>query len=199
MADEDRDEIRRLIDSLQAGMVEMFDQLRELRRRLNLIDDELVGTTSSAVQLFTEVKKPKAPIAPLTPPSPDTSSLDQSVEERTEKPTSPTIVSAVIDTPETGESNSEKHPPISDARVARVLDPITHELRTGEAPAEVLAEYLQAAKDYLFSDETSLNKVASDMDIVLKFLKAREKRTIRPEERDNILTRIRRWKAALST
>jgi len=199
VADEDRDEIRRLIDSLQAGMVEMFDQLRELRRRLNLIDDELVGTTSSAVQLFTEVKKPKAPIAPLTPPSPDTSSLDQSVEERTEKPTSPTIVSAVIDTPETGESNSEKHPPISDARVARVLDPITHELRTGEAPAEVLAEYLQAAKDYLFSDETSLNKVASDMDIVLKFLKAREKRTIRPEERDNILTRIRRWKAALST
>jgi len=199
VADEDRDEIRRLIDSLQTGMVEMFDQLRELQRRLNLIDDELAGTTSSAVQLFTEVKTPKAPIAPLTPSSPDTSSLDISVEERTEKPVSPTIVSAVIDTPETGESNSEKHPPISDARVARVLDPITHELRTGEAPAEVLAEYLQAAKDYLFSDETSFNKVASDMDVVLKFLKAREKRTIRPEERDNILTRIRRWKAALST
>jgi len=199
VADEDRDEIRRLIDSLQAGMVEMFDQLRELRRRLNLIDDELAGTTSSAVQLFTEVKKLKVPIAPLTPSSPDTSSLDHSVEERTEKPVSPSIVSEVIDTPETGESNSEKHPPISDARVARVLDPITHELRTGEAPAEVLAEYLQAAKDYLFSDETSFNKVASDMDVVLKFLKAREKRTIRPEERDNILTRIRRWKAALST
>jgi len=199
VANEDTDEIRRLIDSLQTGMVEMFDQLRELRRRLNLIDDELTGSTSSVVQLFTEVKKPKAPIIPSTPSSPNTSSLDQSVEERTKKPLSPPIASVVIDTPETGESDSEKHPPISDARVARVLDPITHELRTGEAPAEVLAEYLQAAKDYLFSDETSFNKVANDMDVVLKFLKAREKRTIRPEERDNILTRIRRWKAALGT
>ena len=199
MADEDTDEIRRLIDSLQAGMVEMFDQLRELRRRLNLIDDELTGSTSSAVQLFTEVKKSKAPIIPSTSSPPNTSSPDQSVEESTKKTVSPPIASVVIDTPETGESSSETHPPISDARVARVLDPITHELRTGEAPADVLAEYLQAAKDYLFSDETSFNKVASDMDVVLKFLKAREKRTIRPEERDNILTRIRRWKAALST
>ena len=199
MADEDTDEIRRLIDSLQAGMVEMFDQLRELRRRLNLIDDELTGSTSSAVQLFTEVKKSKAPIIPSMPSPPNTSSSDQSVEEKMKEPVSPPIASVVIDTPETGESISETHPPISDARVARVLDPITHELRTGEAPADVLAEYLQAAKDYLFSDETSFNKVASDMDVVLKFLKAREKRTIRPEERDNILTRIRRWKAALST
>jgi hypothetical protein len=199
VADEDTDEIRRLIDSLQAGMVEMFDQLRELRRRLNLIDDELTGSTSSAVQLFTEVKKSKAPIIPSTPSPPNTSSPDQSVEESTKKTVSPPIASVVIDTPETGESSSETHPPISDARVARVLDPITHELRTGEAPADVLAEYLQAAKEYLFSDETSFNKVASDMDVVLKFLKAREKRTIRPEERDNILTRIRRWKAALST
>jgi len=199
VANEDRNEIRRLIDSLQAGMVEMFDQLRELRRRLNLIDNELAGATSSAVQLFTEVKKPKAPIVPSTPSPPNTPSLDQSVEERTEKPISPSIISIVTDSPETGEIESEKHPPISDARVARVLDPITHELRTGEAPAEVLAEYLQAAKDYLFSDETSFNKVASDMDVVLKFLKARENRTIRSEERDNILTRIRRWKAALST
>ncbi|MCK4279427.1 MAG: hypothetical protein KAW94_02510 [Candidatus Thorarchaeota archaeon] len=199
MADEDRDEIRRLIDSLQAGMVELFDQLRELRRRLNLIDNEHAGSTSSAVQLFTEVKKSKAPIVPSTPSPPNASSLDQSVEERTEDPVSPSIAPVAIDTPETVEPSSEKHPPISDARVARVLDPITHELRTGEAPAEVLAEYLHAAKDYLFSDETSFNKVASDMDVVLKFLKAREKKTIRPEERDNILTRIRRWKAALST
>ncbi len=198
MTDEDTDEIRRLIDSLQAGMVEMFDQLRELRRRLNLIDNELTGSTSSAVQLFTEVKKTKAPVGSSTPSPPTASSPDQSVEESTKEPVSPPIASVVIDTPETGEPNSETHPPISDARVARVLDPITHELRTGEAPADVLAEYLQAAKDYLFSDETSFNKVASDMDVVLKFLKAREKRTIRPEERDNILTRIRRWKAALS-
>jgi hypothetical protein len=199
VTDEDTDEIRRLIDSLQAGMVEMFDQLRELRRRLNLIDNELTGSTSSAVQLFTEVKKTKAPVGSSTPSPPTASSPDQSVEESTKEPVSPPIASVVIDTPETGEPNSETHPPISDARVARVLDPITHELRTGEAPADVLAEYLQAAKDYLFSDETSFNKVASDMDVVLKFLKAREKRTIRPEERDNILTRIRRWKAALST
>ena len=35
------------------------------------------------------------------------------------------------------------------------------------------------------------------MDIVLNFLKARGKKTIRPDERDNILKRIRRWKAHL--
>lgn len=114
MADEDRDEIRRLIDSLQAGMVEMFDQLRELRRRLNLIDNEHAGATSSTVQLFTEVKKSKTPIVPSTPSPPNTSSLDQSVGERTEDPVSPSIAPVAIDTPETVESSSEKHPPISD-------------------------------------------------------------------------------------
>ena len=89
----------------------------------------------------------------------------------------------------------------SSAKVNRVLDPIAHELRTGEAPAEIIYEYLQAAREYLIDDddsESKKGKVARDMDIVLNFLKARGKRTIRPDERDNILKRIRRWKAHLA-
>jgi hypothetical protein len=87
----------------------------------------------------------------------------------------------------------------NNAKVNRVLDPIAHELRTGEAPAEIIYEYLQAAREYLIDDdELQKGKVARDMDIVLNFLKARGKRTIRPDERDNILKRIRRWKAHLA-
>ena len=87
------------------------------------------------------------------------------------------------------------------AKVNRVLDPIALELRTGEAPAEIIYEYLQAAREYLIDDddgESKKGKVARDMDIVLNFLKARGTRTIRPDERDNILKRIRRWKAHLA-
>jgi hypothetical protein len=83
------------------------------------------------------------------------------------------------------------------ATVARMLDPIAHELRTGEAPAEVIAEYLQAAKDYLIGPENPNERVSRDMDVVLKFLRARGKKAIRPEERENILKRISRWKANL--
>ncbi|MBE0527251.1 MAG: hypothetical protein IH631_09930, partial [Candidatus Thorarchaeota archaeon] len=83
------------------------------------------------------------------------------------------------------------------AKVNRVLDPIARELRTGEATADIILEYLQAAKDYLIDDDERKKKVSRDMDIVLNFLQARGKRGIRTEERDNILKRIRRWKAHL--
>jgi hypothetical protein len=58
-------------------------------------------------------------------------------------------------------------------------------------------EYLQSAREYLIDDDERKQKVARDMDIVLNFLRARGNRSIRPEERDNILKRIRRWKAHL--
>jgi hypothetical protein len=83
------------------------------------------------------------------------------------------------------------------AKVNRVLDPIARELRTGEATADIILEYLETAKDYLIDDDERKKKVAHDIDIVLNFLKARGKRGIRKEERDNILKRIRRWKAHL--
>jgi hypothetical protein len=82
--------------------------------------------------------------------------------------------------------------------VARVLDPIAHEVRTGEASAQVIAEYLQAAKDYLITKENPNEKVANDMEVVDRFLRARGNKGIRPEERDNILRRIRRWSIMLS-
>jgi aspartyl/asparaginyl-tRNA synthetase len=82
--------------------------------------------------------------------------------------------------------------------VSRVHDPITDELQTVEAPADVIAGYVQAAKDYLMKEESANEKVAHDMDVVLKFLHARGTKGIRPEERDNILKRIKRWKVHLS-
>jgi hypothetical protein len=82
--------------------------------------------------------------------------------------------------------------------VSRVLDPITDELQTSDAPADVIAGYVQAAKDYLIKEDSGNDKVAHDMEVVLKFLHARGTRGIRPEERDNILKRIKRWKVHLS-
>ena len=172
---------------MQSSLVELFDQLRELRGRLNLVSDTTSESSPSILPLFSEVKTPNSDVLESVPtlpkenekPNPSTTESDSSTD--TEMP----------EEPETGSS----------AKVNRVLDPIAHELRTGEAPAEIIYEYLQAAREYLIDDddsESKKGKVARDMDIVLNFLKARGKRTIRPDERDNILKRIRRWKAHLA-
>lgn len=187
MSDEELKEIKQLIDSMQSGLVELFDQLRELRGRLNLVSDISSDTSPSILPLFSEVKTS----------SPDESDIASKPPAEDEEPNSFPIVSenppdaTVSEDTESGNS----------AKVNRVLDPIAHELRTGEAPAEIIYEFLQSAREYLIDDddsESQKGKVARDMDIVLNFLKARGKRTIRPDERDNILKRIRRWKAHLS-
>ena len=216
MSDENLDEIKQIIDSIQSGLVELFDQLRELRARLNMTGVPMPSDTqASVIPLFTEVEK-KAPAAspddikpeslsPLlekealsdeeaehTIFSPSTSSAELDSKEVISEPTSSSTLPE-LDT----ESELDDNIPIGSAKVARVFDPIAHELRTGEAPASVLAEYLQSAKDYLFSGESSNERVERDMDVVLKFLKARNAKGIRPDERDNILKRINRWKEAL--
>jgi hypothetical protein len=198
--DNDMTDIRQLIDSMQSGLVELFDQLRELRERLNLLPGLPTGTSPSVMSLFSEIKQ----------------SVDRSGS---------TIASESIESPKKEENNDVllEHPPASktdsfseddidastesitaplgtssvNAKVSRVLDPIVRELKTGEATADIILEYLQAAKDYLIDDDERKKKVARDMDIVLNFLKARGKRGVRTEERDNILKRIRRWKAHL--
>lgn len=187
MSDEELNEIKQLIDSMQSNLVELFDQLRELRSRLNIVSKITSETTPSILPLFSEVKTPNSD-------APDTAS--KSLVENEELST--TIIENETPSdmmiPEDQESGNS-------AKVNRVLDPIAHELRTGEAPAEIIYEYLQAAREYLIDDddgESKKGKVARDMDIVLNFLKARGKRTIRPDERDNILKRIRRWKAHLT-
>ena len=174
----DLDEIQKLIDDMQARLVELFDQFRELRMRLGQKPPTLNPSFSS------EVRFPREHIP---------------VEETSHAEASP-IKEKEIDT---SSSKPKKHEiPDSkttvDVRVSRLLDPINHELSTGSSPAEVIAEYLQAAKDELIPKEAQNEKVARDIDIVLKFLRARGRRSIRPEERDNILRRIKRWKAHLS-
>jgi len=172
---------------MQSGLVELFDQLRDLRSRLNIVSDTTSETSPSILPLFSEVK------------SPETESLEAAPEppiEDKEHNTSTTESETPIDMAMPEDTDNR-----ASAKVNRVLDPIAHELRTGEAPAEIIYEYLQAAREYLIDDddnESQKGKVARDMDIVLNFLKARGKRTIRSDERDNILKRIRRWKAHLA-
>lgn len=168
------EEIQKLIDDIQARLVELFDQFRELRIRLGQkplgFAPSLVSEPSPAEQSPTEDARPEG-TSPAT--------IKEDIEE-------PTL------------AGSTKQALESDVRVSRLLDPISHELSTGSSPAEIIAEYLQAAKDELIPKETQNEKVARDIDIVLKFLRARGRRSIRPEERDNILRRIKRWKAHLS-
>ncbi|MHA1883264.1 MAG: hypothetical protein ACTSUO_09505 [Candidatus Thorarchaeota archaeon] len=203
------EEIRRLIESMQSGLVEMFDQLRELKSRLDVVADMPPSENkSSVVPLFSKVElTTKTDGGSSTPaPNPDSTAPvdvpDAGVEpaspfttsdEKLENDTSHSAPSIPSDEPHTSGS------PLTEAKISRVLDPIAHELKTGEVPAEVVGEYLQAAKDELISESRPNNKVAHDIDVVLKFLRARGSRKIRDEERDNILRRIDRWRAYLTT
>ncbi|TET07090.1 MAG: hypothetical protein E3J86_14125 [Candidatus Thorarchaeota archaeon] len=192
MNDDELNDIRQLIDLMQSSLVELFDQLRELRERLHLVTGLPADMPPSIVPLFSDVK-------PLNDTVESESSSDLLKEDipDTNNHSEPTL-QEISDTTE-----KESHIPdpsdssSSNAKVSRVLDPIARELRTGEATADIILEYLQAAKEYLIDDDERKKKVARDMDIVLNFLTARGKRGIRTDERDNILKRIRRWKAHL--
>jgi hypothetical protein len=188
LSDEELTEIKQLIDSMQSSLVELFDQLRELRSRLNIVPNTASEASPSILPLFSEVKTPNSDALDSASKSPAEDEVPEFSNTEIEEPNDKMI--------------SEELDGGNNAKVNRVLDPIAHELRTGEAPAEIIYEYLQSAREYLIDDgddgESKKGKVARDMDIVLNFLKARGTRTIRPDERDNILKRIRRWKAHLA-
>lgn len=57
MNDDELNDIRQLIDLMQSGLVELFDQLRELRERLNLATELPSDSSPSIVPLFSEVKQ----------------------------------------------------------------------------------------------------------------------------------------------
>jgi hypothetical protein len=184
-------DIRQLIDLMQSGLVELFNQLRELRGSLHLVTGLPEDLPPSIIPLFSEVK-PVNDTAELSPsPEPE---IDDSPRPITDP--EPTLHETTDTDDETDTTDSSDSSSVN-AKVNRVLDPIARELRTGEATADIILEYLQAAKDYLIDDDERKKKVSRDMDIVLNFLQARGKRGIRTEERDNILKRIRRWKAHL--
>jgi hypothetical protein len=200
--DDDTTDIRQLIDSMQSGLVELFDQLRELRERLNLLPGLPTGTSPSVMSLFSEVKQSVDKSGSIiTSESIESSKKEENNDGLLEHPQdSRTDSFSEADTDAPTESITASLDTSSmNAKVSRVLDPIVRELKTGEATADIILEYLQAAKDYLIDDDERKKKVARDMDIVLNFLKARGKRGIRTEERDNILKRIRRWKAHLAS
>lgn len=188
---------------MQSGLVELFDQLRELREQLHLLSELPLGTSPSFVSLFSEVK-------PTTTKPDNGSELhtdggfekghmnDKELESYSNPHLMPPSEEATATQSDPSKSITESVDVTAlSAKVSRVLDPITQELQTAEATADIIMEYLQSAKVYLIDDDERKEKVARDMDIVLNFLKARGNRSIRSEERDNILKRIRRWKVHL--
>lgn len=198
MDEDDSRELHQLIEAMQSGLVELFEQLGELRKQLELIPNSPSEPTPRVLPLFSEV----------TPIDKDSSKeVNPDVDQVPEVSVAESSEFSSETEPEdegTSTPQEELQPVIDDmtassvsAKVSRVLDPIAHELRTGEATAEILLEYLQSAKEYLIDDDERKARVARDMDIVLKFLSARGARGIRPDERDNILKRMNRWKAHL--
>jgi len=193
--DDELNDIRQLVDLMQSGLVELFDQLRELRERLNLATELPSDLSPSIVPLFSKIKQDIDSIETELPSDP----ISEDIEDTTPSE-EPLIPDDVVDEEENSSSITEtdsSDSSSSNAKVNRVLDPIAHELRTGEATADIILEYLETAKDYLIDDDERKKKVSRDMDIVVNFLKARGQRGIRTEERDNILKRIHRWKAHL--
>lgn len=176
-------EIRKVIDQLQIGLVELFDQLAELRRLLDLASVDLPSDSAPVTRgLFSRVMSEK--------------------EERANSSEGVSEKEAAHETDrfqyDSGEMPIEEK---EDARetelsVAARLDPIAHEVREGNSPARQIAVMLESAKKSLLTPDSP--RVENDMDIVLKFLRARGDRGIRPEERENILRRIDRWKLYLS-
>jgi hypothetical protein len=191
--DDELNDIRQLVDLMQSGLVELFDQLRELRERLNLATELPSDLAPSIVPLFSRIKQDiESNETPLTSDPVPEVPIDETPSEE------PLIPDDVVDDEENSSSVTDDSDSSSaNAKVSRVLDPIARELRTGEATADIILEYLETAKDYLIDDDERKKKVSHDIDIVLNFLKARGQRGIRTEERDNILKRIRRWKAHL--
>jgi hypothetical protein len=166
-----------------------------LRERLKLTTELPSDLSPSIVPLFSKIKQD---IEEIAAPISEEPISEEPIE--TIPPEEPPNSDAVIEEKENSSplvEETDLDSSSSNAKVSRVLDPIARELRTGEATADIILEYLETAKDYLIDDDERKEKVARDMDIVLNFLKARGQRGIRNEERDNILKRIRRWKAHL--
>jgi hypothetical protein len=199
LSDKKNDEIKKLIDRLQSGLVELFDQLRELRRLLDMSDvhdTALAKEGQPSKLLFSELEGSAGTSSSVA----GILSGGTAVDTKTE---SGPALGEMEDrgmprTTPSGQLVSSEDTMDVNATVSRLLDPIAHELQVGDLSAEVIGEYIQNARNYLIPKERPNEKVSRDMDIVLKFLRARGKKGIRPDERDNMLKRIARWKAHLS-
>ncbi len=174
------EEIKRLIDHMQTGLVELFDQLRELRRLLDMpADTEMV-------------------VEPTPTPSEDAVSpgLFTGVSS-----SSPRSVSSATPEPSVTRSSSlsSSASPTPSPETEDPLEAFAEKVRAGSVSANELAAQLKSVKSAVITPSRPNERVERDMDIVLKFLQKRGKKGIRPEERDNILKRIQRWKAHLAS
>ncbi|MCF2137159.1 MAG: hypothetical protein K9W43_07920 [Candidatus Thorarchaeota archaeon] len=187
------EEIKRLIDHMQSSLVELFDQFRELRRLLDMSDDtESVtsGESASSGPIFTEVSsKDSHPASSMaTPPSSTSSSFDSVTEASSPRPPTPDYVSPPPTT------RTDDFSTLVDTTLAAFAD----KAQSSDVLAEELAAHLEMVKARLISKERPNERVERDMNIVLRFLQKRGMKGIRPEERDNILKRIQRWRAHLT-
>jgi hypothetical protein len=188
LSDEKREKVNKLIDAMQTNLVELYDIMNEIRSHLQGIP--LPEGENSPI--FSEVRSEKGTTTP--------NSTDTQAESSEPKQSIPNHSATEPSAPSSIESRPEKSPPenkLNEARVSRVLDPIIFELKNAESPAEVVAEYVQSAKDELITPRNPNSKVSQDMNIVLRFLRARGTKPINPDERENILRRIKRWHAYL--
>ncbi len=204
--DNNVEQVMRVIDRLQTGLVELFDQLRELRRLLNM-HPELVPALSSATVPSTTHSTVSASSAVPAKGTPKIETGDSTVPVATRTAdTTPSVrdsgraggspaADAKAARTDTGVSRVS---PAIDATVARLLDPIIHELKTGELTANIIAEHIAHAKSQLAKRE-NFERVEADIEVVLKYLRGRGTRDIRDQERENIIKRIERWKSYLST
>ncbi len=180
------EELKIMIDKIQSKLTELFEEFHELRVRVSRILPMDDTSSIPSATIFSRIEKETSRL------SVETHSDVESEETKSEPIDHVPPLSIEMTSPD------ETVPEILTlATVSRHLDPIVHEIKTGESPAEVLAEYLQAAKTSLITKDRPNVKVSRDMDIVLKFLRARGSRGIRDEERSNILRRIERWRAYL--
>jgi hypothetical protein len=193
--DKELKELRLLIESMQSGLVELFDQLSEIRARLDLRPEGSSEAAPKVLPLFSEVSPSSKAAASAPLPTENSSEPSSVIPQHTEEPqTSEEVYQEEF--PDAVGTDLEQMSSTS-ARVSRVLDPVAEEIKTGEAGADIVLEFLQTAKDYLIDDDPRKEKVARDIDVVLRFLQARGKRAIREDERENILKRMERWKAHL--
>ncbi len=176
------EDIDGLIDRIQTGLVELFDLFRELRRQLH-IASAAAGRGARSVatgQRETAARQPGVAGTASQSRGNNTGSHPETTRYSTQG------------------TRGVATPPISrKTLINKVLDMFARHVEAADAVASVLARELERARATLITPEYPNESVAGDMAIVLRFLRARGERGIRPQERDNILQRIHRWKMHL--
>ncbi|MEM2143074.1 MAG: hypothetical protein QXS20_08375 [Candidatus Thorarchaeota archaeon] len=180
-----------MIEAIQSGLVEVFDQFRELRKLLASVEG---GPTTSRI--------PDS-VGPVSVPPPDDSSIRSASASTVEltRGTEPTTSPSTEVPPAAATDGNHlitTSPVEIKATTSRILDPIAREVSGSNLPAHVLLEYMLKAKEYLGAKIRIDDRVSADMDLVIRFLRSRGNGGLTEDERKNILLRIKRWKEYIS-